>query len=217
MRANTSPISDTKAADTHRTRNTSPATNAKATDTRMTTHRSTIENTTPNTSGEVNTQMTTSSHTIANLAANTLPPIAEMQRAYQGSNASYDGVFFLAVNTTGVFCRPSCPARKPLPKNVRYFASVREALFAGYRPCKRCHPLEMPGRPPGWARRLLAAIDRDPSARLTDADLRSFGVHPARARRFFLSHVPPGSATIRHTPAGRERMNEPRRGRKCPG
>src|SRR6058998_3233959 len=57
MRANTSPISDTKAADTHRTRNTSPATNTKATDTRMTTHRSTIENTTPNTSGEVNTQM----------------------------------------------------------------------------------------------------------------------------------------------------------------
>src|SRR5262245_44280175 len=56
----------------------------------------------------------------------TLPPIAEMQRAYQRSDADYDGIFFLAVRTTGVFCRPSCRARKPNPENVAYFASERE-------------------------------------------------------------------------------------------
>ena len=67
----------------------------------------------------------------------TLPPAAEMQRAYQRSDASYDGIFFVSVRTTGIFCKPSCPARKPLPKNVQYFATAREALFAGYRPCKR--------------------------------------------------------------------------------
>jgi AraC family transcriptional regulator, regulatory protein of adaptative response / methylated-DNA-[protein]-cysteine methyltransferase len=67
----------------------------------------------------------------------TLPPIAEMQRAYQASDAAYDGIFFLAVRTTGVFCRPSCRARKPNPENVVYFASEREALFAGFRPRKR--------------------------------------------------------------------------------
>lgn len=63
-----------------------------------------------------------------------------MERAFLGSDASYDGIFFTGVRTTGIFCRPSCRARKPLPSNVEFFASVREALFAGYRPCRRCDP-----------------------------------------------------------------------------
>jgi AraC family transcriptional regulator of adaptative response/methylated-DNA-[protein]-cysteine methyltransferase len=74
-----------------------------------------------------------------------LPPAAEMEAAYQRRDASYDGVFYLGVRTTGIFCRPSCPARKPLARNVEYFGSVKDALFAGYRPCKRCRPLEVPG------------------------------------------------------------------------
>ncbi|MCI0682741.1 MAG: methylated-DNA--[protein]-cysteine S-methyltransferase [Gemmataceae bacterium] len=118
----------------------------------------------------------------------TIPPIAEMQRAYQKSDAGYDGIFFLAVRTTGVFCRPSCRARKPKPENVTYFASAREALFAGFRPCKRCRPLAVNGRPPEWAEKLLAEIDAAPTARLTDGDLRKRGVDPARARRHFLKH-----------------------------
>jgi len=63
-------------------------------------------------------------------AMNTLPPIEEMQRAYLEKDVSYDGIFFLGVRTTGIFCRPSCPARKPLPEIVNYFSNVREALFA---------------------------------------------------------------------------------------
>jgi AraC family transcriptional regulator of adaptative response/methylated-DNA-[protein]-cysteine methyltransferase len=66
-----------------------------------------------------------------------------MEAAYQRRDASYDGVFYLGVRTTGIFCRPSCPARKPLARNVEYFGSVKDALFAGYRPCKRCRPLEV--------------------------------------------------------------------------
>ena len=61
-----------------------------------------------------------------------LPTRAEMERAYQGSDASYDGVFVLGVRTTGVFCRPSCGARKPKPENVEFFAQPKEALFAGW-------------------------------------------------------------------------------------
>jgi AraC family transcriptional regulator of adaptative response/methylated-DNA-[protein]-cysteine methyltransferase len=80
-----------------------------------------------------------------------LPPIAEMEAAYLRRDSSYDGVFYLGVRTTGIFCRPSCPARKPLPRNVEYFGSVKEAMFAGYRACKRCRPLEVPGAHPGWA------------------------------------------------------------------
>jgi len=74
-----------------------------------------------------------------------LPPTSEMEQAYLNRDATYDGVFFLGVRTTGVFCRPSCPARKPLPQNVDYFAAPRDAIMAGYRPCKRCEPLNVQG------------------------------------------------------------------------
>lgn len=59
-----------------------------------------------------------------------------------------DDNFFYAVKTTGVFCRPSCPARPPLRKNVLYFASASEAQAAGFRPCLRCRPLSAVGRDP---------------------------------------------------------------------
>jgi AraC family transcriptional regulator of adaptative response/methylated-DNA-[protein]-cysteine methyltransferase len=108
-----------------------------------------------------------------------------MERAYLRSDPSYDGVFFLAVRTTGVFCRPTCGARKPLPVNVEYYATPREALFAGYRPCKRCNPLAAIGEPPGWLSRLLAGVERDPARRFTDADIRDLEVDPARVRRYF--------------------------------
>lgn len=73
---------------------------------------------------------------------NTQPSRETMVAAYMAGDDSYDGVFYTAVKTTGIFCRPRCPARKPLPGNVEFFATVREAMFAGYRPCKRCTPLE---------------------------------------------------------------------------
>ena len=61
-----------------------------------------------------------------------MPQTAEMERAYLKGDASYNGVFFLGVRTTGIFCRPTCPARKPLPKSVEYFPTTRAALAAGY-------------------------------------------------------------------------------------
>src|SRR5207253_4351338 len=117
-----------------------------------------------------------------------LPATKEMGRAVRDSGTSYDGVFIVAVRTTGVFCRPSCRARKPLPKNCEYCGSVRAALFAGYRPCKRCRPLEVTGRPPDWVQRLLQRVDENPSARIRDGDLRALGVDPTRARRYFHKH-----------------------------
>src|SRR5205823_1327471 len=116
---------------------------------------------------------------------NTLPPIPEMKRAYLERDASYNGLFFLGVKTTGIFCRPTCPARKPLPRNVEYFASVQAALAAGYRPCKRCRPLETDDEPT-WAAELLAQVERASSPRITDAELKSRGIDPATVRRYFL-------------------------------
>jgi AraC family transcriptional regulator of adaptative response/methylated-DNA-[protein]-cysteine methyltransferase len=117
-----------------------------------------------------------------------LPPVREMEQAVQASDATYDGLFFVAVRTTGIFCRPSCPARKPLPRNCEYFATAQEALFAGYRLCKRCRPMDVNGRPPEWVVRLLAEVEKDPGARWRDADLRRLAIDPARARRFFREH-----------------------------
>ncbi|HXV86113.1 MAG TPA: methylated-DNA--[protein]-cysteine S-methyltransferase [Gemmatimonadales bacterium] len=117
-----------------------------------------------------------------------LPPVTEMARALRRRDASYDGVFFAGVRTTGIFCRPSCPARKPLPRNVTYFGSVRDAVFAGFRPCKRCRPLEVRGSHPPWVSGLLARLDGEPSLRIRNQDLRAAGVHPDRARRYFQRH-----------------------------
>src|SRR5438132_11202243 len=117
-----------------------------------------------------------------------LPSTQEMEKAVPQRDASYDGIFFVGVRTTGIFCRPSCPAKTPLVRNRQYFATAQEALFAGYRPCKRCRPLETNGRPPSWVQRLLSEVDQTPMARLTDADLRARRIEPARARRSFLNH-----------------------------
>ncbi len=117
-----------------------------------------------------------------------LPPLPEMVQAYRKSDATYDGIFYLGVRTTGIFCRPSCGARKPLARNVDFFASAREAVFAGYRPCKRCTPLLAPGQPPEWVETLLATIERSPDRRFSDALLRKLKIDPARARRFFKAH-----------------------------
>jgi len=114
-----------------------------------------------------------------------LPSTQEMEHAYKSSDASYDGIFFLAVRSTGIFCRPSCTARKPYPRNVVYYATSQEAVFAGFRPCKRCHPMESNGVIPDWLGDLLARVDRDPTDRYSDAFLRSAGIEPARARRYF--------------------------------
>jgi AraC family transcriptional regulator of adaptative response/methylated-DNA-[protein]-cysteine methyltransferase len=117
---------------------------------------------------------------------NTMPPeTAEMERAYLQRDASYNGLFFLGARTTGIFCRPTCPARKPLPKSVEYFPTARAALVAGYRPCKRCRPLELDDQPP-WAAALLIDVERNPSSRITDGDLRARGIDPGTVRRYFL-------------------------------
>ena len=110
-----------------------------------------------------------------------------MDRAFAGKDASYDGVFYVAVKTTGIFCRPSCPSR-PNSENVEFFLSVKDCLFAGYRPCKRCHPLAANGQPPQWAQELMSRVEAAPDARLTAADLRALGVTPERARRWFQQH-----------------------------
>lgn len=66
--------------------------------------------------------------------------ISEFERAFYAADPSWDGRFVAAVRTTGIFCRPSCRARKPLPANVSFLPDASAARAAGYRACLRCHP-----------------------------------------------------------------------------
>lgn len=112
------------------------------------------------------------------------PSQAEMAQAFDRKDASYDGIFFVAVRTTGIFCRPSCPSR-PKPENVEFFSTLQEAVLAGYRPCKRCHPTEVYGAQPDWVAALLQKLDASPNGKLTPIDFQELGVTPERARRWF--------------------------------
>ena len=66
-------------------------------------------------------------------------------QAVASGDARFDGWFFCGVKTTGIYCRPSCPARTPKRENVRFFATAAAAQGAGFRACKRCRPDATPG------------------------------------------------------------------------
>ena len=120
----------------------------------------------------------------ATLFAPAAIPRLEMERAFFSRDVGYDGLFFAAITTTGIFCRPSCPAKKPLPENVVYYAAAADALFSGYRPCKRCAPLAS-ASDPVWVGELVAEIERDPTRRIKEGELRERGLDPATVRRRF--------------------------------
>ena len=68
-------------------------------------------------------------------------------RAIQSKDARFDGWFFTAVKTTGIYCRASCPVRPPMAKNIVFYPSAAAAQLAGFRACKRCRPDATPGSP----------------------------------------------------------------------
>ncbi|MDK9760248.1 DNA-3-methyladenine glycosylase 2 family protein, partial [Vibrio sp. D173a] len=72
---------------------------------------------------------------------------AQCRQARLARDARFDGLFFIAVKTTGIFCRPICPASPPKEQNVEYFSNQAQALQAGYRPCLRCRPDSAPFSP----------------------------------------------------------------------
>ncbi|SEF13974.1 DNA-3-methyladenine glycosylase 2 family protein [Jiangella alba] len=92
-------------------------------------------------------------------------------RAVQGRDARFDGVFYIGVTSTGIYCRPSCPAMTPKRQNVRFYRTAAEAQTGGFRACRRCRPDATPGSAEwniradvvGRAMRLIAdgVVDRD--------------------------------------------------------
>lgn len=80
-------------------------------------------------------------------AANVIPEFDQCYRALKSRDARFDGWFFTAVTSTGVYCRPSCPALTPKRSNVRFFPTAAAAQLGGFRACKRCRPDATPGSP----------------------------------------------------------------------
>lgn len=117
-----------------------------------------------------------------------LPPFAEMYAALLNRDADYEGIFLVGVKTTGIFCRPTCSARKPKRENVSFFADVESARQAGFRPCKRCRPLDVLDHPPAWIQPLLSAVDDEPQRRWSDRQLLALDLEPRRVRRWFQAH-----------------------------
>lgn len=126
-----------------------------------------------------------------------LPDPATCHAAMLARDARFDGVFFVAVRTTGIYCRPVCPARPPHLKNCTFHATAAECVEAGYRACKRCRPEARPGAP-AWSgsvasvQRALKLIDQGaldsadgPAPGLAD----KLGVGERQVRRLFARHL----------------------------
>lgn len=117
-----------------------------------------------------------------------LPTPEVMYAALSSRDRSFEGIFIAAIRTTGIFCRPGCPARTPRLENVIFYPTTGNALAAGYRPCKRCLPMAPLGEAPDWLGPLLAQVERERSRRWRDRDLVGLGLEPRRVRRWFLTN-----------------------------
>jgi len=130
---------------------------------------------------------------------------AVFERARLARDARFDGRFFVGVKTTGIYCRPICPAVPPKSENVTFYPSAAAAAEAGYRPCLRCRPECAPGTP-AWSGtsttvrrglRLIAegALDEDSVEQLAER----LGVTARHLRRLFSRHVGASPLAVAHT------------------
>jgi AraC family transcriptional regulator, regulatory protein of adaptative response / DNA-3-methyladenine glycosylase II len=133
------------------------------------------------------------------------PPGMDDQQCYQAAtskDARFDGVFFIGVSSTGIYCRPSCPAITPKREHMRYYRTAAAAQEAGFRACKRCRPDASPGSPEwniradvvGRAMRLIAdgAVDREGVAGLASR----LGYEQRQVRRLITAELGAGPLAI---------------------
>jgi len=127
------------------------------------------------------------------------------EQARLSRDARFDGRFFIGVKTTGIYCRPVCPANAPKSENVSFYSTAAAAGEAGYRPCLRCRPECAPGTP-AWegtsttvqrGLRLIAdgALDDGDIERLSDR----LGVTSRHLRRLFTKHLGASPQAVAHT------------------
>ncbi len=118
----------------------------------------------------------------------------------------------MGVTTTGVFCRPTCPARKPKKEHCEFFKTAQEALLASFRPCKRCRPLSPPNQVSDTVRLLVEAVEKEPTKRWKAIDFKGLAIDESTARRQFKKRF--GMTFVAYARARRigEAMKEIRQG-----
>lgn len=111
-----------------------------------------------------------------------------LYRAFLSKDKSYDGRAYVGVISTGIFCRFTCPARKPKAENCKFFSNVSSCIEAGFRPCKRCRPLGPEAQTDPAVRTLTEALEKDPSFRWNEESIEEMGFDPSTVRRSFKRH-----------------------------
>ncbi|GGF05665.1 AraC family transcriptional regulator, regulatory protein of adaptative response / methylated-DNA-[protein]-cysteine methyltransferase [Chishuiella changwenlii] len=111
-----------------------------------------------------------------------------MYKAILEKDTSFEGVFFTAVKTTGIFCRPSCTARKPKLENIEFLKTSKECMTKGYRACKVCKPLDTLNHTPKEFQEILDELSENPTLKFKDYDLKQRGIEPSQIRRWFLKN-----------------------------
>lgn len=109
----------------------------------------------------------------------------EFYQALLETNKEYEGIFYVGITTTGIFCRPTCSARKPKFENCEFYETAQEALIASFRPCLRCRPLSHPNHVSELVRVLVEAVEANPEMRWKDRDFEKLSVDASTARRQF--------------------------------
>jgi len=102
---------------------------------------------------------------------------------------AYEGRAYVGVTSTGIFCRLNCPAPNPKPENCTFFDTPGDCIAAGFRPCKRCHPLAPVARLDPLVDQMLKAFDADPMRRWSETGVAEMGFDPSTVRRAFKRHL----------------------------
>lgn len=111
-----------------------------------------------------------------------------MYKAIVEKDTSFEGLFFTAVKTTGIFCRPSCTARKPKLENIEFLKTSKECIAKGYRACKVCKPMENLNQTPTEFQQIINELSQNPALKFKDYDLKQRGIEPSQIRRWFLKN-----------------------------
>ncbi|AQS62353.1 Bifunctional transcriptional activator/DNA repair enzyme Ada [Rhizobium rhizogenes] len=113
------------------------------------------------------------------------PDTETLYSALVNKDPAYEGVAYVCVTSTKIFCRFTCTARKPKIENCRFRETIAECLEAGFRPCKRCKPMLSYGTADETVSSLLTALENEPARRWREEDVVALGHDPSTVRRSF--------------------------------
>jgi AraC family transcriptional regulator of adaptative response/methylated-DNA-[protein]-cysteine methyltransferase len=108
-----------------------------------------------------------------------------LYQAIVNKDKKFEGKFYIAVKTTGIFCNPTCTAKIPKQENIVFYKTTKDALMDGYRSCKVCKPMSLSGKAPRDVKILLQEIAENPTIKFKDYDLVKRGISPDKVRKWF--------------------------------